>query len=127
VMSTDNVTVDTQNVVITGSGGANLGPEELFLQIKGEPKKFTVTRLRTPIKIGGHLANPKFGIDIASTLKQGAVAAALGVVATPFASILAFVDPGLAKDQNCAGMITEASGHEHDNASAVQKPKPTKP
>ena len=127
VMSTDNVTVDTQNVLITGSGGANLGPEELFLQIKGAPKKFTFTRLRTPIKIGGHLADPKFGVDIASTLKQGAVAAALGTLATPAAAILAFVDPGLAKDQNCAGMITEASGHEHDNASPVQKPKHPRP
>jgi hypothetical protein len=45
---------------------------------------------------------------VASTVKQGAVAAALGALVTPVAAIIAFVDPGLAKDQNCAAMIAEA-------------------
>jgi hypothetical protein len=126
VMSTDNLTVDTQNVLIKGSGGANLGSEELHLQIKGEPKKFTLTRLRTPITIGGHLAAPKFGVDIPSTIKQGAVAAALATVATPFAAILAFVDPGLAKDQNCAAMISEADARAGPQASPTGTPRATR-
>ena len=48
------------------------------------------------------------GIDVGSTIKQGAVAAALGTLLTPLAAVIAFVDPGLAKDQNCAQMIAEA-------------------
>jgi hypothetical protein len=51
---------------------------------------------------------PSFGVDVGSTVKQGAIAAALGTLITPFAAIVAFVDPGLAKDQNCAAMIAEA-------------------
>jgi hypothetical protein len=40
--------------------------------------------------------------------KQGAEAAALGALATPLAAILAFVDPGLAKDANCSALLEEA-------------------
>jgi hypothetical protein len=36
-------------------------------------------------------------------------AAALGVVATPFAVPLAFVDVGLGKDGDCAAMIREVN------------------
>jgi AsmA family protein len=106
-MSAENITFDTKDVLIRGSGGINLGPEELNLDIKGEPKKIRFTRLRTPIEIRGHLASPLFGVNAGSVAKQGAIAVALGVLATPLAAILAFVDPGLAKNQNCAAMIAD--------------------
>jgi hypothetical protein len=51
---------------------------------------------------------PSVGLNVGDTVKQGAVAAALGTVLTPLAAVIAFVDPGLAKDQNCAQMIAEA-------------------
>jgi uncharacterized protein involved in outer membrane biogenesis len=108
LMNAENVTFDTQNVLIKGKGDIKLGPEELNLQIKGEPKKIRLTRLRTPIEVKGHLLKPSVGVDIGSTAKQGAIAAALGAIATPIAAVLAFVDPGLAKDQNCAAMLAEA-------------------
>lgn len=108
MMDAENVTFDTQNVLIKGSGDINLGPEELNLQIKGEPKKIRLARIRSPIEVKGHLMKPSFGLDVGSTVKQGAIAAALGVLVTPVAAVLAFVDPGLAKDQNCAAMIAEA-------------------
>jgi uncharacterized protein involved in outer membrane biogenesis len=108
LMSAQNITFDTQNVVIKGTGDINLGPESLNLQIKGDPKKIRFTRLRSPIEVKGHLMKPSVGIDVGSTVKQGAVAAALGALVTPLAAVIAFVDPGLAKDQNCAQMIAEA-------------------
>jgi hypothetical protein len=40
-------------------------------------------------------------------VKQGAIAAALGTIVTPIAAVFAFVDPGLAKDQNCAALLAE--------------------
>jgi AsmA family protein len=108
LMSAQNITFDTQNVLITGKGDIQLGPEELNLEIKGEPKKVRFTRLRSPIEIKGHLMKPAVGIDVRRTVAQGAVAAALGTLLTPIAAVIAFVDPGLAKDQNCAQMISEA-------------------
>ena len=126
LMNAENITFDTQDVLVKGSGNINLGPEELHLEIKGEPKKIRFTRLRTPIEIRGHLADPSFGVNVASTVKQGAVAAALGALGTPVAAIIAFVDPGLAKDQNCAAMIGEA---DRNGPKAPQSaiPSPNRP
>lgn len=108
LMSAQNITFDTENVVIKGKGDINLGPESLNLEIKGDPKHIRFTRLRSPIEVKGHLMKPSVGLDVGSTVKQGAVAAALGTLVTPLAAVIAFVDPGLAKDQNCAQMIAEA-------------------
>jgi hypothetical protein len=47
-------------------------------------------------------------VSAGKTAGQGAVAAALGVLATPLAAVIAFVDPGLAKDQNCSQMLAAA-------------------
>jgi hypothetical protein len=107
-MRAENIVFDTQNVKITGKGDIQLGPEELNLSIKGEPKKLRLARLRTPIEIKGHLLKPKFGVDAGSAIKQGAAAAALGALVTPLAAVLAFVDPGLAKDANCAQLLAGA-------------------
>jgi uncharacterized protein involved in outer membrane biogenesis len=107
IVHAQNVIFDTKSVLIRGSGSASLGPEELNFSIKGEPKKVRLVRLRTPIEIKGQFLKPSVRLEAGHALKQGAVAAALAVVATPLAAIFAFVDPGLAKDQNCAALLAE--------------------
>ncbi len=98
----DSIVMDTQNVLITGGGQVELGSEQLNLAIQGHPKKFHLLRVRSPIKIKGHVLKPSFELDSGQLAKQGGIAAALGTVLTPLAAVLAFVDPGLAKNQNCA-------------------------
>jgi uncharacterized protein involved in outer membrane biogenesis len=107
-MRAQNIVFDTTDVKITGRGDIELGPEDLDLSIKGEPKKLRLTRLRTPIEINGKIMKPKIGVDVGKTVKQGAIATALGAALTPFAAIIAFVDPGLAKDENCAALLSTA-------------------
>jgi hypothetical protein len=63
--------------------------------------------LRVPVRITGHLLAPSIGIDAGQAVKQGALAAALGAL-TPLAAVIAFVDPGLAKDENCAALLQSA-------------------
>ena len=104
-----NILVDTQDVVITGHGNVNLGTEALDLSIAGQPKKIHLVRLRTPVNIRGNLIKPSFALDTGHLVKQGAVAAALGTLLTPVAAILAFVDPGLAKDQDCGQLLAQNS------------------
>jgi AsmA family protein len=110
-----NIVVDTQNVLITGHGNVNLGTEKLDLSIQGQPKKVTIVRVRSPVNIKGELAKPSFALDKVHVLKQGAIAAALGTLLTPLAAVLAFVDPGLAKDQDCGQLLgqtqTQAQAH----------------
>jgi uncharacterized protein involved in outer membrane biogenesis len=107
-MHAQTVTFDTQNVLVTGKGDIHLDSEKLDLAIKGEPKKIRLTRLRSPVEVKGTLMNPSVGVSVGDTVKQGAIAAALGVVITPVAAVLAFVDPGLAKDQNCSQLVANA-------------------
>jgi uncharacterized protein involved in outer membrane biogenesis len=121
-MRAQNVILDTQNVRITGNGEVRLGPEELDLSIKGEPKKLRLTRLKAPVKISGHLLKPSIGINVGQALKQGAIATALGAAVGPLAAVIAFVDPGLAKDENCAALLVNAQ-----NSPAAPTPPAPKP
>jgi uncharacterized protein involved in outer membrane biogenesis len=102
------VVLDTDVVRIAGRGKVDLGRERLDLALQGKPKKVSLVRLRTPIRIRGTFAQPALGVDAGKLAKQGGIAAALGVLLTPLASVLAFVDPGLAKDANCAALLDDA-------------------
>ncbi len=104
----DNVVIDTQNVLITGGGQINLDSEALDLAIQGHPKKVRLIRVRSPVEVRGTLARPALRLDAGSVAKQGGAAVALGALLTPVAALLAFVDPGLAKDQNCAQLLQSA-------------------
>ncbi len=107
---TQHLLIDTPDVIITGDGKITFGDEKLDLNLKGEPKKLRFDRLRAPINVRGTLRHPTVGLSTQALVKQGAAAAALAVVATPFAAALAFVDPGLAKNADCAELINEAEG-----------------
>lgn len=100
--------VDTQNVLVTGDGHITLGDEKLDLNLKGQPKKVRFDRLRSPINIRGTLRHPTVGLSTPAVIKQGAVAAALATIGTPIAAVLAFIDPGLAKDADCSGLTDDA-------------------
>jgi AsmA family protein len=103
-----DIVFDTEKVLITGEGQIYLGPENLDLTIQGQPKKVRLVRLRAPVEIRGKLLKPSFRLETGHVLKQGGIAVALGALLTPIAAVLAFVDPGLAKDQNCALLIAQA-------------------
>jgi len=97
--------VDTTQVLITGGGNLDLRTEALDMSLRGQPKKIRLVRLRSPIKIHGSLSHPQIGLQTGNLVGQAGGAIALGTLLTPVAALLAFVDPGLAKDANCAGLI----------------------
>jgi uncharacterized protein involved in outer membrane biogenesis len=99
--------VDTTNVLITGRGDVRLGSEAINLSVQGDPKHLRLLRLRAPLSITGTLADPKFGIKPEKLAVQVGAAVALGVLLTPVASVLAFIDPGLAKDENCQAVLAQ--------------------
>jgi len=96
---------DTQDVLITGKGNIDLGTEQLDLTLNGQPKKLRLVRVRSPIEIGGTLLHPAFGLKPGNTVAQGTAAVALGTLLTPVAAVLAFIDPGLAKDADCSALL----------------------
>jgi hypothetical protein len=105
---TQTLVIDTEPVLITGKGEIHLDSEALDLAIRGRPKSWRLVRVRSPVMIRGTLAHPSIGIDARNSLAQAGEATALGILLTPLAAILAFVDPGLAKDADCAALLAEA-------------------
>ena len=106
-MTAQNIVMDTQNVMITGKGTINLRTEALDLSVNGQPKKVRLANLKSPVLVRGSLRKPAVTLDTAHVVKQGAIAGALAAIA-PLAAVLAFVDPGLAKDVDCGALLSEA-------------------
>ncbi len=100
--------MDTDPVLISGEGTLKLDSEALDFTLRGHPKSMRVFRLRTPVLLRGTLVHPAVSVDASRTAGQTAEAVALGVVLTPLAAVLAFVDPGLAKDADCASLEKQA-------------------
>jgi uncharacterized protein involved in outer membrane biogenesis len=101
--------LDTSDTLVEIQGSADLTAEKLDLRVIAHPKDPTPLSVRTPITIRGTFAKPSIGVDPKPLAARAAGAAALGVLLTPLASILAFVDPGLEKDSDCAKLLREAN------------------
>ena len=107
IMRIERGVFDTDPVRIETKGDLDLQDETLHMTVEGKPKEFRIGRLRAPITVDGPLAHPSVGVKPGGIIAQGAAAVVLGFLFPP-AAILPFVDPGLEKDANCAGLLTEA-------------------
>jgi uncharacterized protein involved in outer membrane biogenesis len=119
-LAAQSLVVDTDSVLITGRGNIHLDSEAIDLELRGRPKGLRLFRLRAPLLVRGTLLHPTAGIQARDTVVQAAAAVALGVVLTPLASVLAFVDPGLTKDADCGALLAEAK------ALDIKAPSPTR-
>ena len=125
VFAAQDIVLDTDKVLVLGRGEIDLGTENLDLTLTGQPKKFRFFRIKSPLEIRGTLQKPKLGLKPGNTPGQVALATALGVLATPLASVIAFIDPGLAKNADCGALIAEAErqgAHPAKDQSPNQKP-----
>src|SRR5262249_5622955 len=98
--------IDTDVVRVDGSGSLNLAREAIDLQLMGHPKHPSL-RVRAPVTIGGTLHDPSIGVSAKAVAAQAGVAGVAGVLLTPVASLLAFIDPGLADDADCGALLAE--------------------
>ena len=107
-LTSEQFTIDTKAVLIQGKGNVDMKNETMDFEVTGKPKEFRIGRIRAPITISGPITAPHVGIKASAALGQGGVATALGIL-NPFAALIAFVDPGLAKDANCAALTQTAA------------------
>ena len=107
VLMLNQFVFDTDVVQVSGEGTINLKTETLDLRLSGHPKEFRLLRIRGPITISGPINRPVAGLDAKAALAQGGLAAGIGALLSPFAALLPFVDPGLADDANCAGLLNQ--------------------
>ena len=108
-LSAQSLVVDTDPVLITGEGQLHLDSESLDFALRGHPKSLRIFRLRTPVLVRGTLMHPAIALQARNAAAQTAAAVALGAVLTPLAGMLAFVDPGLAKDADCASLQAQVT------------------
>ncbi len=108
-LEAQRLVIDTDPVLITGQGRLHLASESLDFTFRGHPKGLRLFRLRAPVLARGTLLHPAVSLEARKAVAQSAEAIALGVALTPLAAVLAFVDPGLAKNADCASLEEEAA------------------
>lgn len=116
----DPVLIDTERAVIKGRGGFSFKDESLGLQLEADSKKVSLFSAQSPIGLQGYFAAPGINPISGELLARGGAGAALGVVATPLAAVLAFLDVGDAKDTNCGPVLEGAT------AAKVKAAQPSK-
>jgi AsmA family protein len=86
-LSTQTLIADTEPVLIIGEGRLDLKSEQLDFLLRGYPKSPRFFRFRSPVHVKGTLLKPTFGIE---------------------ARRLQVIDPGRAKDADCAALSAAA-------------------
>ena len=109
VAAADPILIDTKKNVMIGRGGFSFKNESLDLAFRADGKKISLLSGQSPIGINGYFARPGISVVSPELLTRGGAALALGVVGTPIASLLAFVDTGDAKGAACGPILAGAS------------------
>jgi uncharacterized protein involved in outer membrane biogenesis len=102
VVNPNVILVATEDSNIWVDGTVDLGKEALDLELRTIPKDFSIGSLRGPIRLSGSFREPRLDLGGAEAAARLTAAAILGAVVTPAAAALAFVEPGLGKEGQCA-------------------------
>jgi len=108
IAAADPILIDTQKNVVLGRGGFSFRNESIDLAIRADSKKFSLFSGQSPVGLNGYFARP--GLDVISPelVARAGVGLGLGVFASPFAAIIAFVDVGDAKAADCGPVLEGA-------------------
>ncbi|MGN6375063.1 MAG: AsmA family protein, partial [Sphingomonas sp.] len=120
IAAADPILIDTKKNVMLGRGGFSFKDEALDLAFRADGKTFSLFSAQSPVGIGGYFAKPKIDVISPELIGRAGAAIGLGVVASPIASILAFVDPGDAKSAACGPVLAGATA----KAQRTTKGKP---
>jgi AsmA family protein len=104
-LTTQTLLIDTDPVLITGSGTIQLDTEALDLELQGHPKHLRVLRLSAPFSVQGTLAQPRISLEKGNRK-------------------LKLIDPGHAKDADCGALLAQAK---KDSSLAESDGAPPKP
>lgn len=108
VAAADPILIDTAKNVITGRGNFSFKDESLDLALRADGKKFSLFSGQSPVGINGHFAKPGLQVITPELLTRTGAGAGLGLVASPLAAVIAFIDPGDAKSAACGPVLSGA-------------------
>lgn len=109
IAAADPILIDTTKNVMVGRGGFSFRNEAVDLSFRADGKKFSLVSAQSPVGVGGLFAKPNIDVISSDLFLRGGAAVALGVVASPLASVLAFVDVGDAKAASCGPVLAGAN------------------
>jgi hypothetical protein len=109
IAAADPILIDTDKNVMTAKGGFSFKDESLSMAFRADAKKFSLFSGQSPVGIEGHFAKPEIQIITPQLLTRAGAGLALGVVASPIAALIAFVDPGDAKSAACGPVLAGAN------------------
>jgi hypothetical protein len=105
----DPILIDTAGNTITGRGGFSFRNESLDLAFEADSKKFSIFSGQSPVNLNGYFAAPHIDPISGELLTRVGAGLGLGLVASPFAAIIAFVDVGDARAADCGPVLAGAS------------------
>ncbi|KRB82577.1 AsmA family protein [Sphingomonas sp. Root710] len=108
VAAADPILIDTDKNVMTAKGGFSFKDESLDMSFRADAKKFSLFSGQSPVGIKGYFAEPGINILSPQLIARGGVGLGLGIVASPLAAVLAFVDIGDAKSAACGPVLAGA-------------------
>lgn len=115
--------LDTAKVNMTGSGHVDFGDESLHLSLASRSKGFSLASLRGPIAVTGTFLKPVLRPKLQEGMLRGGLAIALGAATGGIGALLPLLDPGGAKDSNCAALIGRAGRETGVTAGDMQPGK----
>lgn len=122
VAAADPILIDTDKNVMTAKGGFSFKDESLDMNFRADAKKFSLFSGQSPVGINGYFAAPKLDLISKQLITRAGAGVALGVVGSPLAALIAFVDVGDAKSAACGPVLAGAQA----SAMRTKSGKPRK-
>jgi uncharacterized protein involved in outer membrane biogenesis len=120
IAAADPILIDTEKNVMLGRGGFSFKNETIDMAFRADSKKFSLFAGQSPVGIGGYFARPNINVISPELLSRAGVGLGLGILASPVAAVIAFVDVGDAKAADCGPVLAGASAR----AQRTDKGKP---
>ena len=121
VVTARTFVLDTDQMLISGTGEAHLDSETLDFVLRGRPHHVSLG-LHSAVAVRGTLAHPQIRLAGRDVVAQTGAAVALGILLTPVAAALGFVNPGLAHNPDCAALLVQATA-----STGASQPQPALP
>jgi hypothetical protein len=97
--------LDAQHTTAVAEGQIDLRSESLDLRVAAKPKDFSLLALRGPIVVSGTFGAPSVRADLGNAILRTGAAIALGVIATPPAAALPFLQFGSGSVFSCTPKV----------------------
>ena len=104
--------IDNDDTEVRIDGQVDLRQETLALRLVARPKDVSPFTLRTPVTLGGTLADPQVGVEAAPLAGKALGAVVLGAAVAPLAALLPFVDLGVGHEQDACSRPTRAAAND---------------